>query len=184
MTVQALKEWAIVCRALEEGRQSILLRKGGILEYRNGFEVRHESFFLFPTFEHQERLHIQSDFLDRFDLIDAPLPNLNRINLFAKVIAVKEIHDRKLLKSLEPYHIWTESYVNARMDYNPSKPMSILLLRIFKLDEPITVQTRPEWAGCKSWIPLERDASGIPVLDDVKFADLSLKVNEVLSLAA
>ena len=32
MTMLALKEWSIVCRALEEAKQSILLRKGGILE--------------------------------------------------------------------------------------------------------------------------------------------------------
>ena len=30
----ALKEWAIICKALEEGRQVVLLRKGGILEYK------------------------------------------------------------------------------------------------------------------------------------------------------
>ena len=40
----ALKEWAIVCKALEEGRQVLLLRKGGIMEYRQGFEVKHEQF--------------------------------------------------------------------------------------------------------------------------------------------
>jgi hypothetical protein len=44
--MQALKEWAVVCRALEEGRQVMLLRKGGILEYRQGFEVRHEKFLI------------------------------------------------------------------------------------------------------------------------------------------
>jgi hypothetical protein len=33
----ALKEWAVVCKALEEGRQILLLRKGGIMEYKQGF---------------------------------------------------------------------------------------------------------------------------------------------------
>ena len=44
--MQALKEWAVVCRALEEGRQIVLLRKGGILEYREGFEVKHDKFLI------------------------------------------------------------------------------------------------------------------------------------------
>lgn len=30
----ALKEWSIICKALEDGNQTILLRKGGILEYK------------------------------------------------------------------------------------------------------------------------------------------------------
>lgn len=49
----ALKEWAIVCRALESGNQILLFRKGGIMEFRNGFELKFKNFFLFPTFEHQ-----------------------------------------------------------------------------------------------------------------------------------
>src|SRR5262245_25283913 len=51
----ALKEWATVCRALESGRQIILLRKGGILEARHGFEVENREFLLFPTYLHQKR---------------------------------------------------------------------------------------------------------------------------------
>src|ERR1051325_10767172 len=49
----ALKEWASVCSALEEGRQIILLRKGGILESIGGFDLEHPQFFLFPTYLHQ-----------------------------------------------------------------------------------------------------------------------------------
>src|SRR5258706_7023725 len=49
----ALKEWASVCNTLEEGRQIILLRKGGILEAIGGFELEHPQFFLFPTYLHQ-----------------------------------------------------------------------------------------------------------------------------------
>ena len=49
----ALKEWATVCRALESGRQIILLRKGGIYEAAGEFEVEHREFLLFPTYVHQ-----------------------------------------------------------------------------------------------------------------------------------
>ena len=42
----ALKEWASVCKALEEGKQILLLRKGGIMEFRKGFEMKHNEFFL------------------------------------------------------------------------------------------------------------------------------------------
>src|SRR5687767_8620791 len=49
----ALKEWAVVCRALESGAQMILLRKGGIYEAAGEFELEHRQFLLFPTYLHQ-----------------------------------------------------------------------------------------------------------------------------------
>ena len=40
-------------RALREGRQVILLRKGGIREAEGEFVVEARNVLLFPTFEHQ-----------------------------------------------------------------------------------------------------------------------------------
>jgi hypothetical protein len=184
--MQALKEWAVVCRALEEGRQVVLLRKGGILEYRQGFEVKHDSFLLFPTFEHQSKDHLQPDYAGKLDevLKEQPAVDSNKITAYAHVVEVKEIHDRIALHSLAKYHVWNESYVNARMDYNPKKPMSVILLRVFKLDRSIVVDSKPEWAGCKSWIPLDMEAVGKPVLNDLQFEKVASEVKGVLSIAA
>jgi len=44
---------AVVCSALEAGRQIILLRKGGIYESAGEFEIEHRQFLFFPTFLHQ-----------------------------------------------------------------------------------------------------------------------------------
>src|ERR671931_558092 len=49
----AFKEWAVTVRALAEGEQLVTLRKGGIREENKHFELEHERFFLYPTFEHQ-----------------------------------------------------------------------------------------------------------------------------------
>jgi hypothetical protein len=184
--MQALKEWAVVCRALEEGRQVVLLRKGGILEYRQGFEVKHDRFLLFPTFEHQSKDHLQADYAGRLDQVlkEQPAAGNNKITSYAQAIEVKEISDRATIKSLEKYHVWNESYVKARMDYNPKKPMSVILLRVFKLDKPIMVESKPEWAGCKSWIPLDMEAAGTPVLNDMQFNKIVSEVKGVLSIAA
>ncbi|HEY8140297.1 MAG TPA: DUF1802 family protein [Nitrososphaera sp.] len=185
--MQALKEWAVVCKALEQGRQVVLLRKGGILEYRQGFEVKHDKFLMFPTYEHQSKDHLQPDYADEIEnvLADNPPGGTNRLTSYAKVIDVKETSDRSLLQKLARFHIWNESYVNARMDYNAKKPMSVILLRVFKLDTPIHVDVREEWAGCKSWIPLDIDAAGAqPALDDIQFERVAAEVREVLSIAA
>ena len=49
----AFKEWAVTVRALAEGEQLVTLRKGGIREPGKHFELEHERFFLYPTFDHQ-----------------------------------------------------------------------------------------------------------------------------------
>jgi hypothetical protein len=184
--MQALKEWAVVCKALEEGRQVLLLRKGGILEYRQGFKVKHDRFLLFPTYEHQSKDHLQVDYADRLDQVlqDQPATGTNRITSYAEAIEVKEITDRIALRTLAKYHIWNESYVNARMDYNPSKPMSVILLRVFKLESSILIENKREWIGCRSWIPLDIDVSGRPIMDDLQFNTVASEVKGVLSIAA
>ena len=50
------KEWAVVCEAMGRGRQSIILRKGGIAEGREGFSFKYPEFFLFPTWFHAHRI--------------------------------------------------------------------------------------------------------------------------------
>ena len=62
--MEGLKEWATVVKALEQGKQTVILRKGGILETASGFNVESKKFFLFPTWEHQETKHVKPEFHD------------------------------------------------------------------------------------------------------------------------
>ena len=52
--VPAFKEWAIVCDSIARGETSLIFRKGGIAEGRDGFQFKHQSFFLFPTYFHEQ----------------------------------------------------------------------------------------------------------------------------------
>jgi hypothetical protein len=157
----ALKEWSIVCKALEEGKQSILLRKGGILEYRKGFKISQKIFLLYPTLEHQSKEYLRPNYLQKFELLlkrndsDTVQDKSNTIRILARIEAMQEFHDDTVLSKLEKYHIWNEKYVNMRMSYNPKKPMNALLLRVYKLPEPISINVNPKWAGCKSWIDID-----------------------------
>ena len=174
----ALKEWAIICKALEDGKQMLLLRKGGIMEYRKGFEVKHNEFLLYPTFEHQSIESIKAEYKEKIKEIseehNTSYYNNNRkkinkndnnfdtasnniIKLLAKVEDVIEISDKFTLSELRDYHIWSDEYVTMRMNYNPSKPMNVLLLRIYKIRKPLIVDINDKWAGCKSWIDIETD---------------------------
>lgn len=157
----ALKEWSIICKALEDGNQTILLRKGGILEYKNGFEISQKSFLLFPTLEHQATEYLQSKYLRTYELLlegnkSQDIQNkTNSLRIVARIQAIQEFQNHQILPKLEKYHIWNEKYVNMRMNYNPKKPMNSLLLRIYKLPHPVSIDINPEWAGCKSWINID-----------------------------
>jgi hypothetical protein len=210
-TAAALKEWAIVCKALEEGRQVILLRKGGIMEYRQGFEVKHSDFFLYPTFEHQSKESLQPDYVNKLDIVlqNAPVNNRNRITSCATVVLVKEITNKSVLGRLEKYHIWNDQYINVRYNYNPKRPLNVVVLRVYKMNNPLEVDVKPEIIGCKSWIPVQlllsdtkpqgrakpqqeydnQSGSAIdivkpdckPVFNDSEFTEIVTEIQEVLN---
>ncbi len=56
---------------------------------------------------------------------------------------------------LRRYHIWNDKYVQMRIDYNPTKPLNALLLRVYKLAQPMSIEIMPQWSGCKSWINID-----------------------------
>ena len=204
-TTAALKEWAVVCRALEEGRQVILLRKGGIMEYRQGFEVKHTDFFLYPTYEHQSKESLQPNYMNKLDIVlqNAPVNNKNRITSCAAVVLVKEITNKSVLGRLEKYHIWNDQYINVRFSYNPKRPLNVVVLRVYKMNTPLEVDVKPELAGCKSWVPVQlllsdtklqqeydnQSGSAIdiikpeckPVFNDSEFTEILTELQEVLN---
>ena len=61
-TVPALKEWSAAVHALLDGRQLVLLRKGGIGEKR--FEVAAAEFVLFPTVAHSHVERVRPEHRD------------------------------------------------------------------------------------------------------------------------
>ncbi|MEO6907416.1 MAG: DUF1802 family protein, partial [Abditibacteriaceae bacterium] len=63
----ALKEWNATCRALAEGRQIILLRKGGLLDEEGVFTLEQSSFWMLPTAFHQEPYLLKKAHLDLLD---------------------------------------------------------------------------------------------------------------------
>lgn len=195
----ALKEWAIVCNALEDGLQTVLLRKGGIMEYKDGFEVKHDSFFLYPTLEHQSREYLQSAYLENFDRtytnpINADGQNLVAIKSWAKVERIIEIFNTNELAKINDYHIWNNKYLQLRMNYNSSKPLTVMVIRVYKLLSPLNLEIDPKWSGCKSWIDIQVPAYDSlnssatinkseliePVLIDSEFERISYELEEAL----
>ena len=165
------KEWALVCEALGAGEQSILLRKGGIAEGRQGFGFRHPEFFLFPTFFHEQVVKVRKP--------GAKIPEARageiEIRFFAKLEARKEIRDWEEAAKLEPLHILAESVVRERFEYEGAG-LHVALVRVFRLEPAWIFPDRPAYGGCRSWVNLPECPPATrfePVLSDEEHARIA-----------
>src|SRR5688572_9849490 len=98
----ALKEWAAVCLALAEGRQSLLVRKGGIAEGAGGFRMEHDEFWLYPTQFHQSPDQLTPDGAELLSRAQSSAPPAGRllIDCYAVVKAVAFVEDEGRLAEL------------------------------------------------------------------------------------
>ena len=166
---QMLKEWSSVVGALESGEQCVLLRKGGILETASGFSIESRRFWLYPTWEHQTPKHIRDGFRRHLDR-GRPAEGTNIITSYAEVLEDVDIASDDIMREMEPYHIWSREYVDARRSWEPQRPIKAVLLKVFRT-EPLSIPLRREYAGCRSWLDIDREAGGgSPVLDDTQAA--------------
>lgn len=169
----AFKEWSIICDVLARGDQTLILRKGGIEEGRDGFRVAHNRFWLYPTRFHASRdqlapaLHPLLD-----DRPPAPAaPGEISLALLAEVTRVVQLDSLDQALRLSGLHGWSDDTVTARFHYR--RPgLFLLIARIHRLAEPHRVIETPDYAGCKSWVQLDHgyDTTGLtPVLTDAQF---------------
>lgn len=170
----AFKEWAVVVDALGRGEQILVLRKGGINEDRGGFQVEHPQFLLFSTLFHQQRESVIPPAQARFDQISHqfPPPEIVRLEFFAEVALWRQLESRSAAESLRGQHIWRDEVIAERFDWGRAKNIFALALRVHRLPHVIELPTQPQYAGCKSWVELEKDipvAGAQPVLDQQAF---------------
>ena len=198
----AFKEWAVTVRALAEGEQLLTLRKGGIREDGRHFEVEHDRFFLYPTFDHQRNnLVRQSHHPELRRALEEGVwtdgepppkaliqdggidqPDRVRIRAWAEVHDHYETSDPRIVDALSPFHIWTPDYAFKRLRWKPRHPLHVLVLRVYRIPRPVTVRVRPEYEGCKSWVEIDRDLpfEGTPVIADEEFERATSAIETVV----
>jgi hypothetical protein len=177
----AFKEWVGICNALAEGRQSLILRKGGIDEGPGGFRPEHPCFWLYPTHLHET----QQGLRDETPPPPASEPTAGSIGLpaLAVVECVGWADRPEALEPLADLHVWTEETVLKRFHYR--KPgLWVLGVRVLRADPPPRIEITPEQLGCKSWVPLETSFSTaglIPTIDEATLAD---RLNRIRSISS
>jgi hypothetical protein len=166
-TLTALKEWALVCKLLLEGRQAIMLRKGGIDE--KGFWVEADEFLLYPTFFHQMTDKVRPEFKDECaEVLSAPPPEgVLRMSGVARVVDHIEVRRPEGMESLRDLHPYDEEQVALRLEFRPKKPLVILAVEVRPALNAVEIPMLELYGGCVSWVDVgvERPVLGEPVLD-------------------
>lgn len=179
----AFKEWQVICDALASGRQTILLRKGGIHEGRAGFSFAHDSFFLFPT-----RFHAQLDQVREGDFQpekEWEVGDLIEIRHHVEVLYAVTLEKWEDVAALFPYHIYTEQTVRERFDWSgkgmTAGSIHVALARVSALEKPWQLEYEKRLGGCRSWIDLPEPPPGIldsavPVIGEADFQEISREI--------
>lgn len=151
----AFKEWAVICRALADGRQDVILRKGGIVEPAGGFRPEHDRFLLLPTFLHQSPENIVAEAHDLLDGIDTDRPPAGTIVLrhAATVCGVSRILRLDDLAVYRGRHVWSDAVVAERF-HRWRDELHVLEVTIEPLAEPLVLPWRDAYGGCRSWVEL------------------------------
>ena len=155
----ALKEWDAQVSALLEGRTAVLVRKGGIFEQRDGFQVQRGSFWLYPTFLHQNAGELNPAY--QAGLRPDPMPGQVALDAYATVAGVLKLENLASARSLESVQALNSDSLERRFNYKNRPVLHALLLRVYRTAPQIVLET-PAIRGCVSWIDL---APVVPVTD-------------------
>jgi len=161
----------MVCEALGRGRQSVILRKGGIAEGRQGFSFKHDEFFLFPTWFHEQAEKVRwdgrlapsnlerstSEVERRLTKTNAAIPDgeeLIEIRYAAKLDLTQAITSWEKAEALAPLHILRPEVVRQRFDYDDAPGLQVALVRMFRIEPALSFPNEPKYGGCRSWVRL------------------------------
>lgn len=185
-TTLALKEWSAVAHALLDGRQTLLLRKGGIHEKAFDLAVADgDRFVLFPTIAHSHAERVRPEHADVLapgaaDVDDDAFTVRAGVSLVAAVPVVRP----ERLDEVADLHIWTSASVRSdRLEFRPKHQLVALVVRVVALPQPVRLQRRDDYGGCRSWLdlPLAWDGSGRQVHDEARLAADAERVRAALT---
>jgi hypothetical protein len=136
----SLKEWSNVIDALAAGRQTILIRKGGIADASFGVEA--DRFYLYPTYFHQGESEAR------------PVVHITH---WCEVVRTWSTRELTVLSRLEPLVAIPRDTLEARYRFRPDQALHIIGVRTFALPRAAEVRFREEYAGCRSWLSVDEE---------------------------
>jgi hypothetical protein len=188
MLQTAFKEWAVICAALAQGKQSLILRKGGIAEDGGQFQVEEPRFWLFPTYTHQQQTGIRAEAVPLLADVERakPPPGIVRLSHWAEVTGIYHIHDELPALLIGHLHLWSDETVRKRFTYR-SPGLFVLAARVYQAAQPTEFVDTPAYQGCKSWVHLEKalpTEGSTPVLSDERYTNVQRQLDLLLNPTA
>ncbi|MEA3208954.1 MAG: hypothetical protein QOE70_2011 [Chthoniobacter sp.] len=175
------KEWTLICDALGRGEQSIILRKGGIAEGRDGFRFKHDEFLLFPTLFHEQVSKLKLPATTRL-----PAPREDEkveVRYRVSVEWTRDITDWGIVQRLAPFHLWQEAEIEKRFRQEETPVVSLAFVRVARLSRRFVFPESPKFGGCRSWVELPELPAEIttsPALDDSVHRDRERQITTAL----
>jgi hypothetical protein len=136
----ALKEWSNVVRALGNGEQVVLIRKGGIADASFGIDERR--FYLYPTYFHQGESEHR--------------PSVT-VTHWCEVVRTWVVTDSAQLEQLAPLVALPRETLEARYRFRSDQALYVIGVRTWTLAEPAEVQFQEAYAGCRSWLSVDEE---------------------------
>ena len=160
----ALKEWSTTAEALGKGLVTAIWRKGGIddnpsirAKYES-FEIKHTNFVFFPTYTHENLEKIKREFYFLYEQSNSVRKEIDiRIKYWAEIheeIAVEKIDQ---LLNLSNELVNSTEHLVSSWNLHPSHSGKLIILRVYKLANPIIIPNSEEYKGCKSWVEIKAD---------------------------
>lgn len=153
----AFKEWSFIVDALGKGKQSIILRKGGISEDKGDFDLKGKKFLLYPTLFHQAETTLKPQWVPFLDGAKFhSTPDKVKIQYYAEVADSVILTDWESVAKLNPWHAWKEEIIRERFE-RWNKSLNLLVVQTFQLPQIYEIDILPSHGGCKSWIEIEQE---------------------------
>ena len=182
-----LQEWAVCCTALDQGRITLVVRKGGIHERGGGlFALEHQRFALLPTFLHQDAMRVLPVYGGEYFSANAsdPQPGSITIRLWAEAQQIWQVNTLERVQALGDELLWSADELARRFAYRDQPWLYVVALRIHRLPTPLVIPDHPSYAGCRSWIPLQAGvviSGSCPVLDEATYASRLNGIDRMLT---
>lgn len=181
----ALKEWSVAVEALSQGEMILLLRKGGIKEQKGRFSTQAERAILFPTFEHQKAELLKPEYQGRVAPVRSGWhPQAIEMKAWAEIAEIFLTTDEDKVLALADFHIWQPRLAQERLRWKANQPLYVMVLRVYKLSEPVVIPWSDRYRGCRSWVSLEEPLKVDKERPAIAEADYSAQVNKISALLA
>jgi hypothetical protein len=153
----AFKEWAAIVRALEQGKQDLVFRKGGIAEEGGDFALAHDRFFLFPTYFHQQEAGLGDAHTQLFEEAMRARPPQDRVVItsWVEVRRALAVSSEADLASYASRHVYAQHVLMERLHGRYGSTLFALEVAVHVLAKPLDLPLLPQYGGCRSWVDLD-----------------------------